>query len=288
MTNKIVLRTVEQFMADYVPTYQPIYPLFLGKSQSYSETVGKLTFKRLEAVGDIRTQRLSPKDTEIKQIAVTEKSKTFKKYFFANQYVQSSLQENENIEDIVSQVLDEHQKHADDLFLLGEGTSASTMVNNGLFWSADANYVLESSTEVAAGSDSHLSSFHTKIMEEVATASALSGQKQLIIYGSTACSKFDSLYPSTNVPFKRALQEVLGNDYAPTVKLPSAVTPSNTNGWIIVNYAQVKLHYTAFPKLDDQGVNNEKKYAWFNFLMGSMMLEVLASGAVIRQPCTFA
>jgi hypothetical protein len=275
-------------MADYTPIYQPVYPLLLGKSQSYSEKVGTHTFKRLEAVGDIRAQRISPKDTEIKQVSVTEKSKTLKKYFFANQYVQSSLQENENIEDIVTQVLDEHQKHADDLLLLGEGTSGSNVVNNGLFWSGDTNYVLNSSDTVANSSDNHLNDLHTSIMEDVAIAAALSGRKQLIVYGETACSKFDSLYTGTQVPFKRALQEVLGNDYDPTIKLPAAVTPSSVDGWIIVNTQQVKLHYTTFPKLDDQGVNNERKYAWFNFLMGSMMLEVLAYGGVVRNPCTFA
>ena len=40
-TNKLVLKSVDQFMADYVPTYQPIYPLFLGKSQQYAEEVGQ-------------------------------------------------------------------------------------------------------------------------------------------------------------------------------------------------------------------------------------------------------
>ena len=56
MTNKVVLRSVEEFMAGYEPGYQPLYPLFLGKAQSYSEEAGKVTFNRVEAVGDIRLQ----------------------------------------------------------------------------------------------------------------------------------------------------------------------------------------------------------------------------------------
>jgi hypothetical protein len=94
------------------------------------------------------------------------------------------------------------------------------------------------------------------------------------------------LYANTDAPFKRVLGEVLGSDYT-VVKLPAAVTPSGTNGWIVVNLDQVELHYTTVPKLDDQGVNAENKYSWHNFLVGSMMLEVKVLNAIVRQPVTF-
>lgn len=287
MTNKVALRTVEEFMADYVPVYQPIYPLFMGKSQAYSEEVGTVDFKRVSTVGDIRTKHITPKDTEIKQIAVNEAKKTLKKYFLANQFVISNLQDKKGLEDVVAQVLDEHQKQMDDLFLLGEGTSASTMVNNGLFWSNDSNYQLESSVEVAKGTATdHLKDMHTRIMASVSAADDVAGRKVLMIYGSTACSKYDSLYANTDAPFKKVLNEVLGANYT-TAKMPSAVTPSGANGWIVANLDQVKLHYTALPSLKAQGVNEEKMYTWHNFLMGSCMLEVLAQYGVIRQPVTF-
>src|SRR4051812_26135560 len=131
-TNKVLLRTVDEFMADYTPVYQPIYPLLLGKSQAYAEEVGQVNFKRANTVGDIRAHHITPKDTEIRQIAVGESSKAFKKYFLANQFIQSLLQDQQGIEDVVAQVLDEHQKQMDELILLGEGTSNSTMFNNGL------------------------------------------------------------------------------------------------------------------------------------------------------------
>lgn len=287
MTNKIALRTVEEFMTDYKPIYSPIYPLFMGKSQSYSELVGEQVFKRADTVGDIRAKRITPKDTDIKQIAVKEGSKTFKKYFLGNQFIQSTFQDTKGLEDIISQVLDEHQKQQDDLFLLGEGTSASTMLNNGLFWSDDANYRLETSLEVDKGTATdHLKDMHTQIMISVAIADQIAGQKALIIYGSTACSKYDSLYANTDAPFKKVLAEVLGANWK-VVKLPTAVTPSSTNGWICANLDQVKLHYTVLPSLKAQGVNDEKSYSWHNFLMGSTMLEVLVDDAIIRQPVTF-
>jgi hypothetical protein len=162
------------------------------------------------------------------------------------------------------------------------------MINNGLFWSNDANYRLESSSEVAAGTAAdHLKDMHTKIMVTVAIADQMAGKKALVIYGTTACAKFDSLYANTDAPFKRVLQEVLGTNWS-VVKMPDAVTPSSTNGWIACNLDAVKLHYTTLPVLKAQGFNEEKMYTWHNFLMGSMMLEVLVDDAVIRQPVTFA
>src|SRR3954469_18301172 len=97
-TSKLVLKSVDEFMADYQPIYQPLYPLFLGNAQQYSEEVGQINFKRLEAVGDIRAHHILPKDSDIRQIAVKEGSKTFKKYFLANQFVQSSLQDQSRTE----------------------------------------------------------------------------------------------------------------------------------------------------------------------------------------------
>ncbi len=281
-TNKVVLRSVEEFMQGYQPVYQPIYPLFLGKSQAYSEEVGKIDFKRLEAVGDIRAKHITPKDTEIFQLGAKESSKTFKKYFMANQFIQSSMQDNQGFEDVVSQVLDEHQKQMDEIFLLGEGTSNSTMINNSLFHSNDSNYELESEDSTWDESDP-LVDLHNKVMASAAAADLVAGRKVILFYGADVLSALDGIYAAQPVPFKRVLAEVLGANYS-LAKIPAAITPNGESGWIVANMDQTKLHYTALPALKAQGVNDEKMYGWSNFLMGSCMLEVLASGGVIRQP----
>jgi len=284
-TNKVQLRTIEQFMADYTPRYAPLYPLFLGNSQAYSEDVGQVQFKRLEAVGDIRSKHVTPKDTEIRQISVAESTKTFKKYYLANQFQQSALQERGSIEDVVRQVLDEHQKQMDELFLLGEGTSSSTMVNNALFWSGDSNWSEEGSATVDGDGKDPLIDLHAKVMATVHAADDVAGRKVLIFYGGIL-PYFDGVYAANSTPFKSVLQNVLGPSYAPSVRMPSTITPNGATGWILANLDQIKLHYTALPKLHAQGVNDEKMYAWFNFLMGSCMVDVLAAGAVIKQPAT--
>lgn len=285
MTNKLVLKNVDQFMADYKPTYQPIYPLFLGNSKQYSEEVGTVTNKRLEAVGDIRAKHITPKDTDIRQIAVKEGSKTYKKYFLANQFTQSELQDQSRSEDVVRQVLDEHQKHQDDLVLLGEGTSGGTVVNNGLFWSGDSNYVLENSDQIDNAPDTQ-GQLYEGIVATVEAAKDIDGEKLVIVYGSTALAKLNSLFPEQAVSVKKALDDALAG-VARVVRLPSAVTPSTTNGWIVATLPQVLLHYTTLPQLKAQGVNEEKMYSWHNFLMGSTMVEVNAYGGIIRQPVTF-
>lgn len=286
-TGKIALRTIDQFMADYKPVYQPIYGLFLPKSKQYSAEAGKQTFTRVDTIGDIRAKHVTPKDTELHQIHAKEGQKTFKKYFLANQFQLSKFQDAQGIEDVFAQVLDEHQKHQDDLLLLGEGTSNSTMINNGLFWSGDANYRLENSLQISKSSTGyHAPDFYTQMLASAEVANTIAGKKVLIVYGSTAVAKYNALFSNSDAPFSRVLAEGLGADYS-IVKMPSAVTPSGTNGWIIANLDQVMLHYTKLPGIESQGINEEKMYAWSNFLMGSMMLEVLVDDAIYRQPCTF-
>lgn len=285
-TDKVCLRSIEEFMQGYTPVYQPIYPLFLGNSQAYSEEAGKIDFNRVNTIGDIRGKHITPKDTEISQIAVTEGKKTFKKYFLANQFQLSQMQDQSRIEDVVKQVLDEHQTQMDELFLLGEGTSSSNMLNNSLFWSNDANYILNSSATLEQDDNSqYLTDLHTNVMADVATADRVAGRKIVLFYGTNIIPVFDSLYINSSTPFKRALQDVLGAGYS-LGKIPPAITPNGESGWLVANLDQLKLHYTALPALKNQGSNDEKMYYWFNFMLGSCMLECLASGAVIRTPAT--
>lgn len=284
-TNLVRLRTTEEFMNDYVSRYQPLYPLFMGNSQQFSLEVGKVNFTRLSAKGDIRQRHILPKDTEIFQFSAREGSKVFKKYFKANQFTVSGLQSREGVEGVMAEALDEHQKQADDLLLLGEGTAANNVINNGLYWSGDENYVLNSSEELSNAPDTQ-NDLYDLLQTNIAAADEVPGKKAIIFYGASVLGKLPSFYPETVTSVRQTIDESLSGDYS-IVKMPTAVTPAASNGWIIANLDQVKLDYVLMPELHDQGVNAEKMYAWFNFLMGSMMLEVQAAGAVIRQPVTF-
>lgn len=285
-TNRVELRTIQEFMQDYVPVYAPIYPLLMGKSQSYAEEVGRIDFKRAVTVGDIRTHHITPKDTEIHQIGVNENTKSFKKYFLANQFQQSVFQNRDQTEDVLKQVLDEHHKQQDELVLFGEGTSSlSDVVNNGLFWSNDPNYDLEGSVAVDGVSKDPLIDFYAKVMTSARSADLVAGRKLIIFYGNVILPYFDGIFASFQQAFKKVLQDGLGSNYS-LAKMPPGLTTQSSSGWIIVNLDQIKLHYTVMPALKAQGINDEKNYAWFNFLMGSTMLDCLASKAIIHQPAT--
>lgn len=286
-TNKIALRTVEEVMSDYTPVYQPVYPLFLsGKAVQYNDEVGEMNFRRVTAVGDIRGRQITPKDTEIKQISVMEGKKSYKRYFLANQFILSRFQDTQGVEEVQTQVLDEHQLHQDELFMLGDGTSPGTVLNNGLYYSSDPNYTLEDSVAVVAG-DSRLYDFHAKVMTTAQKANQLGGRKVIIFYGTNILPLYNSLFNTAAKAVRAALQEALGPDYS-LIQLPDAATPSGANGWLTANLDQVKTHYTLLPQILNQGVNEENMYVWTNFAQGSMMVEVLAPNAIIRQPATLA
>lgn len=286
MTNKIALRTVEEFMSDYVPVYQPIYPLFLGKSQQYAQEVGKREFRRVQAVGDIRGDIITPKDTHIKQIAVMEGKKAFKSYFRANQFILSQFQDRQGVEEVVSQVLDEHQIQTDEIFLTGEGTSGSDVLNNGLYWSADPNYTLESAISSISATD-RARLVYGHMQTTIAKAKQLAGRKVVMVYGSTTKGVYNGLLASSDKALSTVLKDAASSEIS-FVEMPDSPTPSGGEGWIVANLDQCKLHYNTLPQLLAQGNNEEKMHLWFNFLEGSMMLECLAKNAVIRQPVTYA
>ncbi len=187
-------------------------------------------------------------------------------------------------EDVIKQVLEENQKYMDEIVLFGEGTSSLTdVVNNGLFWSNDPNYDLESNTVV--DSTDPLTDLHTAVLANVQIADQVSGKKVIIFYGDFIVPLFDSLYAANPVPFKKVLGEVLGSDYS-LMKMPAGISTQSSSGWLIVNLDATKLHYTALPKLAAQGINEEKMYSWHNFMMGSAMVEVKAPNAVFHQPAS--
>lgn len=285
-TSKPVMKSVDQFLADYQPIYKTIAPLVMKKSQQYDSIDGVINFKRIEAVGDIRPKQFTPKDNIVRRITVGESQKTFKKFHFGNQFVLSHKQDQGDVNDVARQVLDEHFKMFDENLLTGEGTSVETVVNNGLYWSADPNYELETSYEVPSG-DTRLYMLHKKVIEDITTANAVDGQKIIVFYGSNITPLYNDLYTNAVKPWKQALREVIGSNYS-DFELPVAVTPSGAQGYMIVNLDQIKTHFVTLPKLAKNGSNDELGYNWWNFEMGSSMVEVLAKYGIVRRPLTLA
>lgn len=285
-TNKIVVSSTEEFMASYRPKYNPLFGLLLANSKQYALEVGSIKFTQLNAVGDIRARHLTPKDNMLKQITVASGSKSFKKYVLGNQFIQSEFQEKGDIDGVVAQVLDEEMKQFDEITLLGEGTAANNVVNNALYWSADANYVLNSSATIAATTTTQ-AELYAKIQSVMGSAREVSGPKAIVLYGTTTLATLDSLFPSTNDSFRGILDAGL-EDSETIVRMPAGITPAGANGFMVLSLDEILMHYLTIPKVLNQGVNEEKLHSWHNFILGSSMIEVQAPGAIIRQPLTYA
>lgn len=278
MTNKIVFRSVEEFMSGFTPRYTSLMALFLSGAKQHEATVGEAKYSQISAMGDIRNRVVTPKDTELHQIGAGPSSKAFKKYFLGSQYIQSNLQDRQGYEDVVAEALDEHNKHNDEIFLSGDGQ------NNGLLVSSDSNFTARSSAAMA-----DLDALYNKIIEQALIANEIEGQKVLLYFGDTMSTKFNSLFGDNKVPFNEAVgaaDALSGYDF---IKVPTAVVPSTlTSGFAIVNMGKIQVHYMILPEVNNQGVNEEKNYAWTNFLQGSSMVDVKTKDAIILQPLTFS
>jgi len=283
MTNNIVFRSVEEFMTGYTPQYTPLMPLFLAGARQHEATVGEHKYRQMSAVGDLRSRVITPKDTEIFQVGSAASSKAFKKFFLGSQYIQSNLQSREGYEDVVAEVLDEHFKQNDEIFLSGQ--VGGVQQNNGLLVSSDPNFQLRS----APSAISTLDALYSEIMGEALTANETDGQKILLYFGDTMATRFNALFTETKTPLSAVLSESDAMSQYDFIKVPTAQLPSSlTNGFAIVNMGKIQVNYMLLPEVNKQGTNDEKNYAWTNFLMGSSMVDVKSPGGIIVQPLTFS
>lgn len=279
MTNKIVFRSVEEFMGGFTPRYTSLMARFLDGAKQHEAAVGEAKYSQVSALGDIRSRVVTPKDTELHQIGAGPSSKTFKKYFLGSQYIQSNLQDRQGYEDVVSEALDEHNKHNDEIFLGGDGQ------NNGLLVSSDPNFTLRSSAAVTT-----LDELYSEIIAEALVANEIEGQKMLLYFGDTMSAKFNSLFADTNRAFSAVLGEAEAMADYEFAKVPTSVLPASLSGggFAIVNMGKIQVHYMLLPEVNNQGTNEEKNYAWTNFLQGSSMVDVKTKDAIIVQPLTFS
>jgi len=279
MTNKIVFRSVEEFMNNvYTPRYTPLMALFLDGAKQHEAAVGEAKYNQISAMGDIRNRNVGPKDTELYQIGASASGKSFKKYFLGSQFIQSELQDRDGYEDVVAEALDEHNKHNDEIFFGGDGQ------NNGLLVSSDANFTLRVSAAATT-----LDALYSEIIAEALVANEIEGRKVLLYFGDTMSARFNSLFTETKAPFSAALSEadaMAGYDF---IKVPTAQLPASLagGGFAIVNMDKIQVHYMMLPEVNNQGTNEEKNYTWTNFLQGSSMVDVKTKDAIIVQPLTF-
>ncbi len=282
-TGKIELKTTIQYNDGFVPIYRPLYPSVMQKTVQYPLEVGKLETRRLVTIGDIRAKTVTPKDTELVQIAAGPVSRYFKKKALMNQYRVSDLQSQEGSQDVVNQVLDEAHKQADEIILFNEGTSDGSVLNNGLYYSSDPHF----STGIATPTITDNFEFYDAILATATEADKVAGRKLIVFFGTNCLPVYRGLFETGVKSMRQALQEGLGQDYSLT-QMPADITPNSANGWLLINLDQIRTHYMKLPSLVAQGHNEEKGYYWFNFQQASFMTELLAGNSLIRQAATIS
>ncbi len=282
-TNLIISQTSQEFLAGYTPVYSPIYPLFTQGGQQYAMQAAERTLRRAVALGDIRTKRVTPKDTEVKHFNAGPVDKTFKAYMNVVRFTHSIFQDSQGVPDILAQALEEHQKAQDELLYFGDGASDGAQINNGLYYSSDANYVKEGSSSLAASNQLLL--FHQAVVSE-ARAVSVGGQRAIIFYGDTCLARLDSLHEDGGGAVVAGLEVVLGNEFD-LIRSPKGLTPDGENGILVVNFAQIKTHYVTEPVILDQDTDRKNMEAWANFVQGSMMVDVAAYGGIRKLPLVF-
>lgn len=286
-TNLIISQTSLEFLSGYTPVYSPIYPLFTSggptQSQQYALEACERTIRRAVALGDIRTKRYSPKDTEVKHFNAGSADKVFKAYMNVVRFTHSVFQDATGVPDILSQALEEHQKAQDELLFFGDGATDGTQINNGLYFSSDVNYVKESSSSLAASGQ--LLAFHQTVVSE-ARAVNVGGKRSILFYGDSCLAALDSIHDFGGGAVVATLEDVLGNEFD-FIRSPKGLTPSGDNGILIINHAQVKTNYVTEPVIMDQDTDRKEMQAWANFVQGSMMVDVTAPGGIRKLPLVF-
>lgn len=278
-TGHIGTLDIEKMNESFIPAYAPLFSLFLGKSEEYEAKEGNVSFKEVETVGDVKAKRISPKTTELELINTRISKKTFNKYYHGIKYTVSELQSDESFQKTVNQVLDEHSKQFDEIFVTGDS------LNNGLLVSTDSNYVLKASVNVGTTLAAKQSALLAKIAEILEDMKSIAGSKTLYYYGiSDVINSVDT----NGLPFKRILMDVLGEEVE-IVKIPteSLGAFATLKGFAIVCHDQVNFNYTALPYVKATDINEEGGYRWARFLSGSSMLDVEAKGAVQHQPVAY-
>jgi hypothetical protein len=277
MTSKPQIKTTTEYMKDFVPTYKPVFPLFLGAmAKKYVDEVGTATIIRYEALGDYRAAQVTPKDTHIKQIGVGEGSKTFKKIFLMNQFKLSGLQNQDSTSEVIKQVLDEANKQFDEALFLGGGTSSATVLNNGLFWSADTNAITRTLSDLS-GSSTKAADLFELVLSQYNLATQVAGRVIVVPYGDV------KTYFNKILSGAITVKSALATSNVSVVDFPDALIPASSHGFLLINMDQIALHYSSVPRLDGSGINEEGKYFWANFLQGNCLVDVKAYGGLIKQ-----
>lgn len=277
------LKTTEEYLRAVQLSYSPI-SLAIARQVKHDMTNDvKVIFKRLDVERDnIVAQNLTMGQTEVSAIKANETQKVFNKYVKGAKITQSVYNFNFNrIPELVSKIIRGYSMIFDTITLYGDG------LNNGILTTDDVNNVVNDSVELDATADimalanqvvDVISGLKQQVREYTASTNVL-----VYVYGGQLVRLLDKItYNGATI------REIIEKEWpeATFVVIPEIVLTGNSMGFKVFSQDLVTLNYTRLPIMSENGYNQEDKYFWGNFELGSTMVDIEEKGAGIEQPIT--
>jgi hypothetical protein len=284
-TDKLTFEvTVQEANGAVKPIYSPLYSLFEKKTK-YNETIGQVTFKRGDIVGDVLAKDLTAHNTERKHITVGSGQKVFNKYFKGVSYVRSGYQQTEDINSIASKVIEVHNKQLDRDIFTGDPAANGQIRNNGIFSTNDANAITNETVKFTGTDINTISKFFNTLLKQSETLTG--NDRKIILLGGKLRDLMQNFVTGTGISYKKALADIYPVE-TDIVELPANLNELKGVGDValVLSINNIMLNYLALPQLEDQGYDPRNKESWFNFYFGSAMVDVEQYGALIKQPVT--
>lgn len=269
-SDHLTFPTTEELRTGYAQrgTVRPFFGTFPNKVAHVQE-MGTAKAVTIRTVGDITAKKIGVGDTEKRHLATDGVTKTFNKEFFNIKYEISNYQNKSHVNDLNVVVTDKLLAQQDAYLSAGVG-------NNGLFVSADPDYVT-----VLSQTMTDYATCESVIRTQLEANATLTGNgsKRIAFFGSTMITLVNSLISGTSVTIFEALQKAF-----PDVTFTFVPTHATTsgNGFFILNDGLIRLNYTLLAGVKNSGVNEEDGYGYINYDYGTMMLELLAEGAIVQ------
>ncbi len=283
------LLTKEEYLQGADLTYNPVI-LALTKKQAHDVKLDKVTFKSIDVEQDsIVAFPLTKEATEVRHIKAGDSSKTFNIYVKGAKYIQSLRHGVSALPKLHNRVLREYSKLFD-----ADAMSGDDGKNNGLIVSNDENYTTNDNIEIPAVAEGE--NQFPKVLALVGVINKLSAQVDdshmsqnitIFYYGEDVVKLMGTITQENETPVSKLLEGAWAG--ARWIKIPSAVLPEGAGqGLIVVADDLVTLHYCQEPTIENDGTNEEDKYYYANYVLGSTMVDVEEKDGIIKQPLTFA
>lgn len=268
-SNHLSFPTVEELRTGYAQrgTVRPFFGTFPNRVAHVQE-MGTAKSVTIRAVGDLTAKKIGVGDTEKRQAITDGVTKTFNKEFFNIKYEINNYQNKDHVNDLNIIVTDKLLMQQDAYLSAGVG-------NNGLFVSADPDYVT-----VASQTMTDYATTEAIIRTQLEANALLTGNgaKRIAFFG-TMIALVNTLISGTGLTILDCLRNAF-----PDVTFTSVPTHATTsgNGFFILNDGLIRLNYTLLAGVKNSGVNEEDGYGYINYDYGTMMLELLAEGAIAQ------